>query len=165
MRRHGRAVYNGLKRRFGELVDRNGGQTEVEVLKLTRGGQTDFSRFASTNDEHVEITPRFAGVDVVLDLETACGDPLVSQYIAQQTNHVLVKLPEGARDVTDLGRVTGRAMKEVGDVFADMGKMLDDGVLASVESEQLVRDIDEAIVMLVTLKLMAQSVTKKESGR
>jgi hypothetical protein len=160
MRRHGRGIYNGLKRRFDELCVRNGGQTEVVALGLTRGSQTDLSRFASTNDEHVEITPRFAGIDVVLDLETACGEPLVSQYVARQTGHVLVKLPEGARDVTDLGRVTGRAMKEVGDVFSGMGQMLDDNVLASVESEQLVREIDEAIVMLVTIKLMAQAITK-----
>jgi hypothetical protein len=158
MRRHGRVIYNGLKRRFDELVERNGGQTEVVALKLTRGSQTDLSRWSSTNDDHVDLTPRYAGIDVVLDLETACGEPLVSQYLAARTDHVLVKLPEGARDVTDLGRVTGRAMKEVGEVFADLGQMLDDGVLSSVEDQKLETDIDEAIVMLVTMKLMARAV-------
>lgn len=162
MRKLGRGTYNGLKRRFDKLLELNGGQTEVVTLKLTRGGQTDFSRWASTNDEHVDETPRFAPADVILDLEAACGEPLVSAYIAQQTNHVLVKLPDPVRDVTDLGRITGKAMKEVGDVFSDMGKMLDDGVLKAVESETLARDIDEAMVMLVTLKMMAQRVAKGE---
>jgi hypothetical protein len=49
----------------------------------------------------------------------------------------LVELPPGAREVTDLGRVTGRAMKEVSDVFGAIGKSLDDGVLAAAEGAHL----------------------------
>ncbi len=102
--------------------------------------------------------------DVLALMEADCGQPLVTSRLARHTGHLLVKLPPGARDIVDLGRVTGRAMKEVGEVFAGLGQSLDDGVLSHVEGTDVAREIDEAIVMLATLKLMVEERVRRDAG-
>jgi hypothetical protein len=143
-----RAEYRGLKAVWRELVKLIG--SEALASRSTRVSAVQVGRYGSVIEEFEET---FAPIDIVADLEAEVG-PLVTRELARLTGHLLVQLPPGARDVADLGRVTGRAMKEVGDVFAAMGKSLDDGVLQHAEGAQLLTEIDEAMTMLATLRLM-----------
>ena len=146
--------YLSLKATFRELVKLVG--SETHAARLTRVSQQHVGRYGNVTEEFSEY---FAPIDVVADLEAEVG-PVVTRELARLCGHLLVELPHGAREIVDLGRVSGRAMKEVGDVFMGMGKALDDGVLDAAEGPQLMRDLDEALVMLATLRLMVLNSTK-----
>ena len=147
--------YLGLKAVTRELADRVG--SDAHASRATRVTPVQIGRYGNARDE--EFVETFMPIDVVADLEAEVG-PIVTRELARLCGHLLVELPHGMREIVDLGRVSGRAMKEVGDVFTGMGAALDDGILASSEGPQLLRDIDEALTMLATLRLMVLNATK-----
>jgi hypothetical protein len=149
-----RAVYLALKSKCRELVGLFGSQENAATP--TRVEQTDISDYCSPNRLW-----RFMPVDVVMDLESIVGTPLVTAMLAANINHALVPLPLIAAQRTPLGRVTAQAMKETSEVFARLGGFLDDGVLDSAEGAQLDREIDEAILKLLALKAEADAVVAR----
>lgn len=150
MRRHGQGVYRDLKTTFAELVGLLGTQSQVARLALTRGEQTDLSRWSSTNDEHVTVTARFAPIDVIADLESAAGKPLVTRYLAQLQNCLLVPLPVGIADGAIAER-TGRSAKEFGDVMIRIGDAVRDGRITPEEVPGILREIRDVMVELAAL--------------
>ncbi|MFA5897904.1 MAG: hypothetical protein WC829_02205 [Hyphomicrobium sp.] len=152
------ADYHGLKTAFRALVRRIGSATHA--AELTRVRQQEISNYGSAADEYAE---RFAPIDVIADLEAEVG-PLVTAELARLTNHMLLPLPAVARCGTPLGRITGQAMRQVGEAFADLGKSLDDGVITKVEGAHVAREIDEAIVLLARMKLQVIEDAKAEQG-
>jgi hypothetical protein len=152
--------YLGLKGAWRDLVQRVG--SKARAARISRVRDTQIDRYSSPDEEHLST---FAPIDIVADLEAEAG-PLVTRELAALCGYLLVELPAGVEDVTDLGRITGQAMKEVGEVFSTMGQSLDDGVFTSVESTALVREINEAMVMLATLKLRVEAKALwDQSGR
>ena len=151
--------YNGLKTVFRELVKRIGGVGHAS--SLTRVRHQEISNYGSAEADYAE---RFAPIDVVADLESEVG-PVVTRELARLSNHILVPLPQVARNGTPLGRITAKAMKETAEVFVRMGELLDDGVLTKVEGAQLRTEIREAMVALAMLELQVDQETKGVSGQ
>lgn len=165
MARLSRASYVDLKSAFRALRERNGTQTFIVRNAVTRGGQSDFSRWESTNDEHLGedkgSISRFAPLDVVADLEDACGEPIVTKELAELAGCTLVRLPPTLRGNAPLARVTGAAMREAGEVFARLGKALDDGHIDRAEDLGIESEIDAAIGKLLELKFQVRAEAGK----
>lgn len=139
--------YLGLKAAFRRLVVLAGGGNEAAAQ--TRVGQQALDRYGSVNPEHEE---RFAPVDVIADLEAACGEPLITRKLAELAGYVLSPLPTNGRGSVPLTRVTAEAMHKVSKIFADLGAALEnDGFINFKEDQQLHADIMAAHEVLQAL--------------
>lgn len=139
--------YLALKAAHDELLEAAGGTRNA--ARHTRVGHQHLSKCASTAEEHEEM---FFTADVTADLESIAGEPLLTRKQAELQGFGLYRLPETRRGKSNLGRISGEAMKEVSDVFATLGRQLADGVLTSAEGPQFDREVSEAIEMLLTLR-------------
>lgn len=148
-----------LKSVVGLAVKTAGGQENAVNVNSRIGRAAAFSDYANPL-----LEDRHCPIDVAVELDQFNPEPLVLRAMARLTGHVLVALPEVAGSASPLGRVTGRALKEVGEVFSTLGRQLDDGVLTAVEDRRLERELDEAIEALVMLKLQARAVVE-QGGR
>lgn len=138
--------YLGLKAAFRRLVVMAGGGNEAAAQ--TRVAQQGLDRYGSAAPEHED---RFAPVDVIADLEAACGEPVVTRRLAELAGYVLSPLPATKGSVS-LTRVSAEAMRKVSKVFADLGEALEnDGTIDFDEDAQLHADIMEAHEVLQAL--------------
>src|SRR5262245_50975056 len=101
--------------------------------RATNGSISDYCN-------HNDLSQGFIAADVMVGLIRATGDARLLQLLADLVGYRIVPRPERAAG-QQLGRVTGQAMKETGEVFASYGEMLEDGTLSSVESTQLRKEI------------------------
>lgn len=138
--------YLGLKAAFRRLVELVGGSAEAG--RISRVSQQAVERYGSANEDH---EGRFAPLDVIADLEAACGQPIVTRRLAEMLGTVLVALPVAPGSVARLDLITGQALKEVADVFARLGEARLDGAICAAERAQLHREIIEAVTMLLKL--------------
>jgi hypothetical protein len=144
--------YGFLKTASADLVEASGrGQ---RAAAKTRVGQQHLSKCCSDAPEFEEV---FLPLDVVADLEAACGKPIITAALADLSGHVLVKAPEILRNGSKLGRLTAEALKEIGDVFSELGNILDDDKVAFPEADAFDRQADEAIGKLLALKLQVRA--------
>lgn len=136
-----------LKAAFRRLVEACGGQESVILIP----GMPIHRHQAISEYGRVDH-PGQARIDVIALMEADCGRPIVTEHLARATQHVLVPLPAVVGSRNPLGRVTGAAMKETSEVFAKLGKFLDDGVLTSAEGRSLDKEIDDAVIRLLALR-------------
>lgn len=101
-----------LKSRFGKIIDKCGGVKRAE--DLTRVGQRVLYDYA--NPARCEL---FAPVDIVADLEKACGDNLVTQGLALIGGGYFVKPTAGEKTRIAFGKVMPSVGKDVGDLMRD----------------------------------------------
>jgi len=139
--------YLSLKATFRRLVILVGGGNEAAAQ--TRVGQQALDRYGSVSAEHED---RFAPIDVIADLEAACGEPIVTRKLAELAGHVLSPLPSHVGGSAPLTKVTAEAMHKVSRVFADLGAALEnDGYINFEEDQQLHADIVSAHEVLQAL--------------
>jgi hypothetical protein len=136
-----------LKAAFRRLVEACGGQESVILIPgMPLKRHQALSEYGNIDE------PGQARIDVIALMEADCGKPLVTELLARATHHVLVPLPAVVGSHNPLGRVTGAAMKETSEVFAKLGKFLDDGKLSAAEGRQLDKEIDQAVIQLLALR-------------
>lgn len=140
--------YEALKSASAELNQAAGGVREA--AKHTRVGHQYLSKCASLRDDHETL---FHGIDVIADLESASGRPIVTDALAALSGHVLVHLPEVAKSNTPLGKITGEAMRETSEVFSALGERLASGKLGKRDLTVLHREIREALAALARLDM------------
>lgn len=156
MSRHPEAIYLGIKACFARLVELCGGQQMIVRNGLTRGNQTDLSRWASRNREHLHRMPP---ADVIVDLEEAAGQPVFTRFLAEQMNCLLVPLPEGEPgDAVDERMI--RSARDYADMVGALIEAKRDGRITRHEAPKLLRDIR---ALMVELAALAEAV--KESTR
>lgn len=114
------AIYAALKAGTRRLVDQAGGATSAS--QITRLDAPRLSRCGALSES------MFLAVDVISDLETDTGDPILTRILARQAGFVLVPAPvAGARlGATDIGCL----VKESGGVVS--------GLVASLEGDNRV---------------------------
>lgn len=142
-----------IKAATRRLVAECGGQESAALvpgIRITR--HQSFSEYGQP-----AFVDRVIAADVVAVLEADCGTPFVTRELAAATGHVLVKLPATSLSIAAIGKVTGKAMKETSEVFGTLGASLEDDVLDPSEREKVAREIDEAIVQLLALKLQVSA--------
>ena len=150
-------------------LERRALKSVVGLAVKTAGGQenavnvtTRIHRAAAFSDyANVALEDRHCPIDVAVELDQFNAEPVILKAMARLAGHVLVKLPAATSSDQPLARISGRAMKEVADVFATLGQQLEDAVLTSVEGPLLDREIDEAVEMLLTLKLQARALIER----
>lgn len=144
--------YAALKAATRQLISHAGGA--VAASAVTRGGHQNIGRYGSVQVDDAE---RFMPADVVADLESECGQPVLTRALAKLAGHVLVPEPRVTRSGTALGTITAGALKETSDVFVAIGEGLGDGRLSGDDAARIEREIDDAIVKLLALRLQVQA--------
>jgi len=157
MRRLPETAYRGLKISFKALLERCGGPPLVLRNSVTRGGQTDLSRWASTTDDNMERMPP---ADVIVDLEDFCGEPVFTRFLADRANCLLVPLPEGEPgDAVDERMI--RSAKDYADMVAALIEAKRDGRITRQEAPKLCKDIRALMVELASLAEAVKEATRE----
>ncbi len=144
--------YAAIKAATRQLIAHAGGA--VAASAVTRGGHQNIGRYGSAQPDDGE---RFMPVDVLADLESECGQPLLTRALAKLAGHILVPEPRVARSGTALGSITAKALKETSDVFVALGEGLGDGTICAADAARIETEIEEAIIKLLALRLQVQA--------
>lgn len=111
---------------------------------------------------NVGLMEKFVGIDVAGELDRFSGVPHFAGLLAEWADCLLIPRPKAGNYSAKLDRVTGDAMREIGDVFSKLGASLDDGKISEKEKSSIHKEIDEALAALSALH-MAVGV-ESESG-
>jgi hypothetical protein len=152
-RRLGAKDYLVLKSGARRLLELFGSQ--YAAAAETRVRQQQLSNYVNTDAEFAE---QFMPGDVKLDLETAIGRPVLTEAEAALQGYLLIRRPRGLEGEGALGRLTGKAMKENGDVITLLGHALEAGSVSRAAAQKLLPEIDEAITVLATLRAEAAAI-------
>lgn len=144
--------YAAIKAATRKLVSHAGGP--VAASAVTRGGHQNIGRYGSAQADDAE---RFMPADVIADLESECGQPVLTRALAKLAGHLLVPEPRVVRSGTALGLITAKALKETSDVFVALGDGLGDGRLCAADAARIETEIEEAIIKLMALRLQVQA--------
>lgn len=139
--------YSAIKAATRQLIAHAGGS--VAASAVTRGGHQNIGRYGSAQADDAE---RFMPADVVADLESECGQPVLTRALAKLAGHILVPEPRVTRSGTALGAVTAAALKETSEVFVSIADGLGDGSISVAEASRIEADIEDAIVKLLALR-------------
>lgn len=144
--------YQALKAATRQLVTAAGGA--VAAAAVTRGDHQSISRYGSAHPDNVE---RFMPIDVLADLESECEQPVLTAALARLSGHLLVPVPAAARSGSLLGKAMARALKETSEVFVTLAEAHADGQICAGEAARVSKEINDALAMLVALKLQVQA--------
>ena len=137
--------YAALKASTRDLVRRCGGATAAS--RTTRVAQQVLSRYGDTSEENAD---RFAGIDVVADLEAECGEPIITRELALLAGYDLA--PRGERR----GCAVSAAAKMVSANGEAIGAILEALADGSISPE-------EAVGMLPRVRLALEQMRELES--
>lgn len=144
-----RRDYLAIRQAERDLVTACGGPSNA--ARHTRISQQAISRCLSADEEHAL---RFLPIDVVADLEAACGQPIVSRAVASLLFFVLVPAPEALRvsgGALDLVQKVSALLAEVSDVSGGVAESLRDGAVSNDERVRLHREVREAMQALIVV--------------
>ncbi len=132
--------------RFTKLLDAAG---------YCRVGPKHLSAYANPNspDRHMPV-------DVVLDMEGAAGDPVVTRCLAAQQSYVLFRLP-AVRACRLWDRHHRQVVKEGSIVFVKLTEALEDGRISRREAADLLVEVDGALAAFAALR---SSLDKRVKG-
>lgn len=111
---------------------------------------------------NVNMPEKFIRLDDAAILDRFSGVPRFARMLAELAGYILVRRPNGAGGPTVLGRITGEAMRETGEIFAKLGAALDDGRISASEDTTIAKEIDEALVALATLREVVHAEAQDE---
>jgi hypothetical protein len=134
-----------MPNRFTTPLHRNSLKTHVRRLIALLGGieaaatvtRVGRSRLAEYADVHAQ--DRHMPIDILLDLELAAGDPLVTAQLAAAQGYVINPLQFGEGDVAE---ALARVSKDAGTTLSDAVQAIRDGLPAD-ERIKLVADLTE----------------------
>lgn len=124
-----------------------GGQeaaTEATPRLIRHQSMSDFG--------NVNMPEKFIRLDDAAGLDRFSGVPRFARLLADMAGGMFVPSPQGMHGKAKLARITGEAMRETGELFAQLGKALDDGEISPDENSKVSKEIDEALVALATLR-------------
>lgn len=145
----------------------------VKLAVVEAGGQENcanvsgrIKRAAAFSDyANPALEDRHIPLDVALELDAFNGNGRILKAAVAMLGYVMVRLPDVALGGSKLGRVTAQAMKECADVFSDMGQMLEDGKITPAELAVFEKDADEAIAMIMRLKLQVRAEMEADDAQ
>jgi predicted negative regulator of RcsB-dependent stress response len=104
-------------------------------------------------------------VDVVLDLEGAADDPVVTRCLAAQQGFVLFRLP-AVRACRLWDRHHRRIVREGSVVFTKLTEMLEDGRISKQEAADLRVEVDAALAAFAGLRSsLEKRIERTEPGK
>jgi hypothetical protein len=143
-------TYDTAKDAAAALIEAAGGL--VPATEFTRVGRSTLHEYTDPAKENVHMP-----VDVALALERATGCHAMTELFARRAGAVLLRLPTELRasavadDLMKFG-------KESGDVFAKGAQVLRDGAIKGRERPEFLREIDQAIAALASLRVAVETM-------
>jgi hypothetical protein len=129
--------YLALKAHCRDLVAACGGPKRA--AEITRGHASHISE--SIAPHHGD---RFLAIDQVMDLESECGLPAVTQFLAGAHGFDLVPRSGSAAAISPVQHLS-RLAKESGDVIQQMAEAVSDGEVSRAERDQMLREMQQLI--------------------
>jgi len=149
---HPKWLYEALKASTRKLVRGAGGQESA--ASITRLDGPRLSRCGNPSEA------MYLPIDVVADLESDCGDPMVTKVLAQATGHLLVPAPKAGKGENWVERL-GTLSKETGEIVSRICEALaDDGEVSAKESREkdLRKEVQDAQEALAGIALALEQV-------
>jgi hypothetical protein len=125
-----------LKAASRELVKACGGVTRA--AQFTRVAESNLSRACSDHEN------QYLPMDVVADLESECGKPIVTQALAALSHMSVTERPRSVR-VSDHIRCIGDVSREFSEWVAAQSSAAADGVVDPKESELVLKELDDVM--------------------
>ncbi len=127
----------------------------LHAAEYCRVGPKQLSAYANPGS-----SGRYMPVDVVRDLESAAGDPVMTRSLAAHQMHVLFRIPDAyARGFWE--RHQREIVKEGSDVFVMLTEALEDARMARQEAAVLLVEVDQALAAFAALR---NSLKKRVDG-
>lgn len=127
-----------LKTAFRICIEKCGGGKTV--AETTRVNDTMLSLYGAPYDE-----TRWAGVDVVLDVDLTCGEPVVTRALASAQGYILIKHTPDVSSGDELGLADfQRILRETNDFQMNLLSAIADRKITPAEKEALLKDISDA---------------------
>lgn len=150
--------YQALKAATRQLINAAGGMEAAAAI--SRGNHQTMSRYGSA---HLDNVDRYIPIDVLADLESECGQPVLTAALARMSGHLLVPEPSVVHSGSALGVITARALKETSEVFVALAEGLGDGKICVDDARKISKEIDEALSKLAALRLQVHAEARVES--
>jgi hypothetical protein len=141
MRPYPEAAYLALKSKFRRLLDLCGGIDGA--ASSTRIARSQLHNCGSAT------TAQFPTIDVVLDLERAAGEPIITAELAAAHNMALVPRKAGTAEpaqATDILSLNARVASEMGDVLRVTLERAADNDLSINDLEAILQQQDEMLI-------------------
>lgn len=134
IRRFGSAQYHALKTASKMLVSLLGGlDAAASCSRVQRSQISDY--------QNVHVAERFAPIDVVMDLESVAGSPLVTRAMAAALGYELVAVE--ARSAGRLAADLARFGRDASDLFAAAVGVLNGAHPTTAQRERMLADLHE----------------------
>lgn len=146
MRPMARSSYRHLKAATHALYAQFGGQDSASLF--TRVSQQTLSRYSCFGDDNAE---RFAPIDVVADIETELGNPIVTRALAGLSDHLLIKRPVAVSTKSDNARELGVVAKECGEVVSAFAESVADDQITHEEAKRVRKEAMETMAVMAAL--------------
>lgn len=101
---------------------------------------------------------RHLPLDVVIELEACCGDPIVTRFLALELGYLVE--PIHAEAIDPLAVVVGRVTAETGDVLSAAARDVQSGKLTRANAIGVLKETDELVAALIALRTEARAVVE-----
>lgn len=145
-----------LKEATQALLTAAGGT--VKASEITGRGQSVLQRYGDPAEPG-----RTMPVQIALQLEKTCGQPIVTRYLAAEAGCLLLDL--GAVAAGRLGAELARVGQEASDVFAAAAAAVeDDGKVDAGEAGRIVEELDDLLRAAMTYRQHLAAIRDGEEG-
>lgn len=93
----------------------------------------------------------------VARLSSKFGAHAPAQYFARLAGGTFIALDPAVAPGTQLGRLSGQVLAEVGQMIEKLGAIVEDGAIAGKEPDEFDREANEAITKIMELKLQVRA--------
>lgn len=147
-----------LKVRFAELLARVGG---IEAAAgFCRVGKSTLARYGSLADADAEC---FAPVDVVRDLESLVGEPVVTAHLAIEAGGMFMAVPKRPGGRATLLDLSARKAKESADLTAAICTGLADGKFCAADAKRALPELDDILSVLAAMRGELLAISEEEA--
>lgn len=144
--------FRSLKEAVNGLVNAAGGIREAATSCRVQGA----SLFRYTDDSEENVA-RHMPVDIVVELEKAAGIPIVTEYLADQANCLLLPITFEVSD-SDLNVDVASTGERSATLFRDWAEAVaNDGVIDRFEARELLADNIELVRVLMQMRADLES--------
>lgn len=128
------AQYAALKNAFRRACQQSGGGLR-ELAGMTRLSAAQLSRFGDLGSD------QWAPLDVVVDLDSLAGEPIITRALAELLGYDLVPAAGEAFPLASPTHHLAGLARESGDVLARLADALADGRLTKAEAARIEQDL------------------------
>lgn len=103
-------------------------------------------------------------IDVAEKADKPVADKFAPIFFLAQGRGVFLPLPANRCDLREVAVRANRAMKEVGDLFAEFGEGMQDGRISPIEARRIAKEGHEAIAAITEAIAAAEVAAKSGEG-